>query len=384
LQDYVRKQTASGLYTGMILLDIQKAFDSVDHSILCRKLSAMGVQSTEWFHSYLSNRKQIVNINGIESDPLDISCGVPQGSILGPLLFLCYVNDMPNSVNCMMLQYADDSALIYSDKDPEKIGNILSKNLDSCNNWLIENKLSLHMGKTELILFGSKIKLNRFPDFSILCHGQTIKASKSVVYLGLELNQYLDGEQTALNIVRKVNSRLKFLYRQANYFNQHIKKTICSALVLCLFDYSISSWYGGISKYHIQRLQCAQNKVIRFILNKDPRYHINQEDFQTLGLLNIHTRAKQLRLNHVYNIFHDICPDYMKENFLRVSSLHHHNTRGCKFNFQIPRISSFSSCSFYYNAIKDWNGLPENIKSTLQKSIFKKETKSHLLIHMNV
>jgi hypothetical protein len=87
LQDHVRKQTASGLYTGMILLDIQKAFDSVNHTILCKKLSALGVKSTQWFHSYLTARKQIVNINGIESDPLDITCGVPQGSILGPLLF---------------------------------------------------------------------------------------------------------------------------------------------------------------------------------------------------------------------------------------------------------------------------------------------------------
>ena len=91
LQDHIRKQTASGHYTGMVLLDIQKAFDSVDHKILCNKLSAMGVQPTDWFRSYFSNRKQIVNINGVESDPLANSCGVPQGSILGPpvVFMLC-------------------------------------------------------------------------------------------------------------------------------------------------------------------------------------------------------------------------------------------------------------------------------------------------------
>ena len=137
LQDHIRGQIASGKYTGMILLDIQKAFDSVDHQILCKKLSVLGIQSTAWFNSYLSDRKQLVNINGTESDPLPITCGVPQGSILGPLLFLCYVNDMPNSVNCLMLQYTDDSALICSDKDPEKIDSILRTNLESCNKWLI-------------------------------------------------------------------------------------------------------------------------------------------------------------------------------------------------------------------------------------------------------
>ena len=385
LQDHIRKQTASGHYTGMILLDIQKAFDSVDHQILCKKLSAMGIQSTAWFHSYLSSRMQIVNINGVESDPLANTCGVPQGSILGPLLFLCYVNDMPNSINCLMLQYADDSALIYSDKDPEKISYVLRSNLESCNKWLIENKLSLHMGKTELILFGSKRKLNKYTDFSIVLRdGQTIKAKKSVVYLGLELNQYLDGEQIVLNIIKKVNSRLKFLYRQVNYFNQNVKKTICSALVLCLFDYCISAWYSGISKYHAHRLQCAQNKVIRFILNKDFMYHINHADFQALGILNINTRAEQLRLNHVFNIFCDTCPEYMKENFTRLSNLHRYNTRGSDFNFQIPKIKTFSSGSFYYNAIKNWNSLPDDIKSISQKTVFKKEVKAHLLNQMNV
>ena len=89
----------------------------------------MGVPPTDWFRSYLSYRKQIVYINGVESDPLANSCGVPQGSILGPLLFLCYVNDMPNSTSGLMLQYVYDSALIYSDKDPEKISNVLRDNL---------------------------------------------------------------------------------------------------------------------------------------------------------------------------------------------------------------------------------------------------------------
>ena len=104
-------------------------------------------------------------------------------------------------------------------------------------------------------------------------------------------------------MVKKVNSRLKFLYRQVNDFNQNVKKMICSALVLCPFDFSISVWYGGISKYHARRLQCAQNKVIRFILNKDFIYHIDHADFKSLGILNINTRAEQLRLNRVFNIF---------------------------------------------------------------------------------
>ena len=97
---------------------------------------------------------------------------------------------MPNSTSSLMLQYADDSALIYSDKNPEKIGNVLRINLESCNKWLIENKLSMHMGKAELIFFASKRKLNKVNDFSIEhSDGQKIRAKQLVVYLGLELNQ---------------------------------------------------------------------------------------------------------------------------------------------------------------------------------------------------
>ena len=113
-------------------------------------------------------------------------------------------------------------------------------------------------------------------------------------------------------------------------------------------------------------------------------YHIHHADFESLGILKISTRAEQLRLNHVYNIFYDTCPNYMKDNFIKVSSLHHYNTRGSELNFQVPKIKTPTSISFYYNAIKDWNKLPENIKAITLKSTFKKDAKTHLMNHMNV
>ena len=121
LTDFIRNKTSLGNYTGMVLIDLQKAFDTVDHVILLKKLEALGVSSVDWIKSYLCGRTQIVNVNRVDSTPCDISCGVPQGSILGPLLFLCYVNDMPISVDCKLLLYADDSALLVSGKDPKLI-----------------------------------------------------------------------------------------------------------------------------------------------------------------------------------------------------------------------------------------------------------------------
>ena len=108
-------------------------------------------------------------LNGTDSSPGIINCGVPQGSILGPLLFLCYINDMPMSIKCRLMLYADDSALLVSGKNPNVIAQTLSEELESCRNWLINNKLSLHLGKTESILFGTQNKLKTVNNFQIIC-----------------------------------------------------------------------------------------------------------------------------------------------------------------------------------------------------------------------
>ena len=159
---------------------------------------------------------QIVSVNGVNSDPATVTCGVPQGSILGPLLFLCYINDMPISVNCKLLLYADDSALIVSGKDVQNISYCLSNELESCREWLVNNRLSLHLGKTESILFGSKVMLKKSRPLSVSCDGNLIKSSNSVKYLGIVLDDTLSGNSIARDILKKAGARLKFLYRQSH------------------------------------------------------------------------------------------------------------------------------------------------------------------------
>ena len=164
-------------------------------------------------------------MNDTESDPSLVTCGVPQGSILGPLLFLCYINDMELSISseCKLLLYADDSAILYSNKDPRVISDKLGLELEMCSKWLVDNKLSLHMGKTESIIFGSKRKLRKINNFSVECNGHTIKAQRSVKYLGLTLDDQLTGEAIVNSIVQKVNGRLKFLYRQCNFLEEKLR-----------------------------------------------------------------------------------------------------------------------------------------------------------------
>ena len=154
----------------MILIDLQKAFDTIDHKILIEKMKCMGFSNdvTKWFESYLSKRMFSVHVEKSFSDKALISCGVPQGSILGPLLFLLYVNDMVQAVNCDLL-YADDTGLIFQHKDINIIEQQLNRNFSNICDWFVDNKLSIHFGedKTKSILFAPLNKCKKLRKLNI-------------------------------------------------------------------------------------------------------------------------------------------------------------------------------------------------------------------------
>ena len=232
LTDYIKLENDKGNFTGMVLLDLQKAFDTVNHTILLNKLKWFGADdlTVQWFSSNLTCRTQVTDIGGTMSEPKGVTCGVPQGSILGPLLFLSYVNDMASAVRCKLLLYADDSALFASGKNVADIESMLSSELDYVSNWLIDNKLSLHLGKTQSILFGTKRRLSTGAKLNVICNGNVIESKSNITYLGVTLDQFLSGEIIASNILYKSSNKLKFLCRNAGIFN--LKKTLLiSALI---------------------------------------------------------------------------------------------------------------------------------------------------------
>ena len=135
----------------MILIHLQKAFDTINHEMLINEMEFLGFSNNVilWFKSYLSQRKFKVNLNKSVSELGQLLCGVPQGSILGPLLFLLYINDMPQAVKCELLLYADDTCLIFQHSDINEIEIQLNKNFSSISDWLVGNKLSIHFGVDE-------------------------------------------------------------------------------------------------------------------------------------------------------------------------------------------------------------------------------------------
>ena len=225
LNDKILKGFDSGLLTGMILIDLQKAFDTIDHNILLEKMIHLKFSShvISWFKSYLSNRTFNVSINEAFSNAGNLTCGVPQGSILGPLLFLLYINDMPESVSSDLFLYADDSCLVFQHKDVKQIENRLNKDFADLCDWFVENKLSIHFGddKTKSILFVNKYKLKKTERLDINYNGIKIKQHSKVKYLGCILDETLNGESMALSVLNKVSSKLKFLYRKNRFLTRY-------------------------------------------------------------------------------------------------------------------------------------------------------------------
>ena len=382
LSDYIKFEMDKGHFVGMILLDLQKAFDTVDHSILLMKLEGLGLGQDilRWFRSYLSERKQLVDVAGTFSQPCNITCGVPQGSILGPLLFLIYVNDMSAVVKNKLLLYADDSAIMVSGKNISCIEKYLTEDLEMVSHWLVDNKLSLHLGKTESIIFGSKQKLKSKSELSVTCNGQVINSTDSVKYLGATLDQSLTGEYMAKSIIQKANARLKFLYRKRAYLTAHTKRLLVSALIQCHFDYACSFWFHGLTKFWKDKLQVTQNKLVRFVLDLDYRSHIDNKHFISLDWLPVSKRVEQITLCHVFKIKNDLCPDYMSQHFVTQNSVHSYRTRSSQNgSFVPPKVKGFGIKSFSYLGCKLWNLLPPKIRDVPCLTKFKRAVKDHFL-----
>ena len=193
------KQTRKGILpfilNGVVFIDLTKAFDTIDHEIILRKMSYLGVDQAaiKWFSSYLSGRTQRCNVSGKLSSARTLSCGVPQGSILGPLLFLIYINDLPNSLRgAVPRMFADDTNLTLSAKTLTELKLALTPELNNLSCWLKANKLSLNVAKTELMIIGSRQRLSaQCDDVEIRIDDQIIKRVDHTKSLGLTIDAQL-------------------------------------------------------------------------------------------------------------------------------------------------------------------------------------------------
>ena len=381
LTDLISKGFDSGLYTGMILIDLQKAFDTIDHEILLEKMIYLGFsdQTIKWFRCYLSNRTFIVNISDKSSNLGKVSCGVPQGSILGPLLFLMYVNDMPHAISSKLLLYADDSCIIFQHKDIKVIEENLNKDFENLCDWFIDNKLSIHFGqdKTKSILFASKSRKRKGNHININYRDIEIKQHSSVSYLGCVLDDTLSGESMALKILRKINSRLRFLYRKDKFLTPVLRRMLCNALIQPHFDYACLAWYSNLTQAMKSKVQIMQNKCIRFCLQLRPLDHIGQHHFQRMNWLNVRDRFNQCLCSAVFNFIHNRSPQYMSEIF-HIAPQINIGTRCSKLKLILPfRKTNMGQNTLSFLGPQQWNKLPNEIKLSKTINTFKHKLKEY-------
>ena len=350
-----------------VFVDFQKAFDTVNHQILLRKLHHYGIRGSanDWFKSYLTKRRQCVSINGTTSESQYTKHGVPQGSVLGPLLFLIYINDLHNCIkHSTVRHFADDTNLLYSIKKKEQDRNRnivrnLNTDLRSLNQWLLANKISLNSTKTELIFFR---KINTpIPNLKIKLNGVRLKESSEVKYVGIIFDEYL----TFNTHIRIMNARLKrannLIAISRHYVSKELLRQIYYGQFYSHLNYGCQLW--GQNSQQIAQTITLQNKAVRLMSFSHFQAHANTI-FKNLKLLKLPDIIKLSNIVFTHNTINKKSPTTFSNYFKIKQTKHQHNTtNNPNSEYSIPKgslelpnyISKTGQSSIRYTCSRDWN-----------------------------
>ena len=299
------------LLTGVCQLDIRKGFDSVNHEILLHKLEKYGVLnvSLSWFQSYLSSRSQIVKVNGKISNVCTVNIGVTQGTILGPILFVIYVNDFDNFKDFTCIRYADDSFLSSTGYSPSDVELKLQNALDVAINWFNENRLLVNSSKSNTILFGTKQNI-KTDKLHVKVLNECLPQVKDTKLLGVKLDCSLVFDKHVVYVFNKLSTKIGVLYRMSKCLAKDILNTIYLTIVQPDIDYCLSLW-GNSADVYINRIQLMQNREARIVIGIYDWNMSVSKLIKDLGWMNLKTRHDYFILLIMYKCIKTGEPTYL-------------------------------------------------------------------------
>lgn len=368
--------------TALVALDFSKAFDTINHKLMYAILSFYGFSNSaaDFINSYLTGRKQKVSIDDRTSTTKDISSGVPQGSILGPLLFILYINELFNSITyCRIQTYADDTQLYLNFKPDETrdAENKINFDLDKISKFSASHNLKLNPNKSYLIVFGNRhLRQNFDGNLNIHIENTNLDIVNSIKNLGVFFDSGLKFDSHVNHLIKGSFSVLKLLYSNRHVLSGPIKKLLTESLILSRFNYGTCVYGPFLDTIQQNRVQKVQNYCARFIFNLRKYDHISAK-ITELNWLTMEKRRKVHFSCFVYNIFKSEKPKTLFDKMTQRSSLHGAQIRSRR-HMHIPRHkTAFFQKSFSYCAPKIFNSHVINFLD-LPFSSFKYKMKKYI------
>ena len=357
-------------------IDFRKAFDTVNHTILTRKLKSIGVSQNNlsWFESYLSNRKQQTLANNEISTKKDVSIGVPQGSLLGPLLFLIYINDIANlTLSSKFKLYADDIVLYTCSKDPVKASSDMQNDLNTITNWCDNNRLTINTGKTKCVIFGSKNKLKSYVSNPVKVKGICLQFVSSYKYLGIYLDNSMRFTTHMCDVVKKAAHKIYQLSKIKQYLTSEAALRLYKVMILPYFDYG-DVLFCTTNQTLSDKMQRLQNRALRICTLSSSTQSTKQ--LHTLSKTPLLTCRQNI---HLRNFMHK---RGKIDKYLDKKSINTRSRDGLLFKTERP------TCELYKNSVKfkgayEWNNLDANMRNITNYSQFKLKQKLWLQESIN-
>ena len=368
LTDNIRKFIDKGRLVGALFVDLSKAFDTLSHAILLGKLRSYGIKgiALDWFKNYLFNRKQFCEIDGVRSELNSIVCGVPQGSILGPLLFLLYFNDFEDHVpNSQVVQFADDTVLYCSGKSIAVLEHKLNEDLSSVQEYFAENQLIMNVskGKTESIVFGTHRKLNMTAkSINIYYNGHKISSATHYKYLGIQLDQTLTLADHFNAVYKKASNKLYLLNRLRSKLTREAALQIYRGIIMPALLYN-SSMLLKMNNTQLGKLNSLDNRASKITLCTVPK--LRNEIEKHCCLL-----VKKCLVGKTCDTF---------QNYFIMNN-HGKNTRNNGYTVIQPMIKlECTKAGFFFFGPKLYNSLPLDIRKCDSFGLFRTLCKKHFL-----